>query len=149
MLGIAMTALTELMLTIVPPPASTHRPTDRLPDQKRALQVDVEDGGPVRFGDVEKVGGLEDAGVVDERIDGAERLAGRGERGVDLVLATDVAMAVDDARAVGLELLRKGVPELVVDIPDRDRGPVLREPLGAGRADALCTAGDHGDRFSR
>jgi hypothetical protein len=136
------------MLTIEPPPPSDITRPIAWPTRTR-LQVDVEDGGPVGLGDVEEVGRLEDAGVVDERIDAAQSVAGGGEGRVDVALSADVAVAIDDVCAIGFQLPCEAVTEAVVDIPDRDRGTVARKPLRAGRTDPLGTSGDHGDTVSR
>ena len=138
-LGIAITPLTELMLTIAPPPRFGHRARDRLADQERALQVDVDHRVPVGLGDVEEVGRLEDAGVVDQRRRRGRRPQRRGERGVDLGLARDVAVharARAPARELGGQRLRRGV----VDVPQRDRGAVARRERRAQAAPMPCAA---------
>jgi hypothetical protein len=109
------------------------------------LRFDGDDRVPVGLGDVEEIGGAEDAGVVDQRIDRPERRGRRRQRGLHVGLAAHVAAAMDRARAAVGEASGKEGAGGLVDVPQGDRGTVTRQPLGAGSADALGGAGHHGD----
>ena len=144
MLGIASTPLTELMLTIAPPPAAICR-ADRLADEEGALQIDVEHRVPVVLGDVEELRGAEDAGIVDERVDRAEGRSRRRQRRVDLVALGRRRSAGRGALPAAARRAARASPRGVVDVPEGDRRAVGGEPLRTGRADALRRAGDDSD----
>ncbi len=130
------------MLTIAPPPAFGHLARHRLADQEGALEVDVDHRVPVGLGDVEEVGGAEDAGVVDQDVDPSERRERRRGRGLDLAAAGDVAA---DRPGLGAELGGERLGRGGVDVPEREPGAARREQPRAGGADAVGGAGDDDD----
>ena len=82
--GSAVTPLTELMLTIAPPPPSaiaraTAWPTRNAPFRLTSMTASQSASAMSR-----KSAALKDAGVVDEGVDPAEGGERRGERGVDI-----------------------------------------------------------------
>ena len=109
-----------------------HLARDRLADEERALEVDVDDGVPVGLGDVEELGGAKDAGVVDEDVDAAEGGDAGGERRVDLAAARDVAGEALARAPRGGELGGERPRRGGVDVPERDRG-AARSRTGARR----------------
>src|SRR3546814_7343777 len=84
------------------PPRSTR--TDTLfpyttlfrSEEEERLEFGVHHRVPIRFGEVDRVGAADDAGIVDQYVDAAEC----GERRVDERLQRG------DARQVGVEILR-------------------------------------------
>src|SRR3546814_14926592 len=74
-----------------------HVPPDRLAEEEERLEIGVHHRVPIRFGEVDRVGAADDAGIVDQYVDAAEC----GERRVDERLHRG------DARQVGVEIDRK------------------------------------------
>ena len=85
------------------------------------------------------------AGVVDEDVDPAEPLEGRGHEPIEFRGARDVAVNVEDGRAVRPERLRGACEALGVAPADRHRRALGREPPGRGEAQSVGAASDDGD----
>ena len=130
---------------MAPPPCASHRARHGLRDEEGAFQVDVDHGVPVGFGDVQEVGCLEDAGIVDQCVDTPECGQRRRQRGVDLRLERDVAVAIDRLVAACRERGCQRLAARIVDIPQRDRRAIAHQPLSACSADALRGTGHDGN----
>jgi len=111
-----------------------------LAHQERALQVDPQHGVEIRFGHVQEIRRLENAGVVDQHVDAAMRLHCLGDHRVDLRLVAHVAMHVEAA-----QFRRERLAVRVVHVHDHRLGAFAREAANAGLAYALGAAGDDAD----
>jgi hypothetical protein len=88
-LAIANVSLIDDMLTIEPgsSPAADlldHMARHGLPAQERALEIDVDDPVEISFFQIQKVRRMNDAGIVDQRIDRTEGIDGLGHQIVDI-----------------------------------------------------------------
>src|SRR6185312_6990415 len=122
-----------------------HDVDDRLRAVVDALEIDVDDALELLVGHLGEARVLDDAGVVDQRVDAAPRRHHRLDHPRDAPLVGDVDLegqrfAPGRANRVG-GLLRGGE----VDVADGDARAFVRE-LDRGRAaDALAAAGDDGN----
>src|SRR6185503_7128983 len=118
-----------------------HQRRQRPAAVKRAVEIDRQHVAPglqrifpgrhVRPGD---------AGIVDQNVDAAERLAGVVARALDLGVVGHVdrkSRNLTSERTAGL------VRKRLVAVPDRDRRAGGEKALDDGAADALGAAGDH------
>ena len=115
-------------------------------EEEGTLEVDVEDGVVVGFGDVDEVRVLLDARVVDEDVAGAKLLprlldevGAVGEVGDVGVDQNGFASSSGDLVRCGLRLVN------VVAVVDDAVRAFLREALGDGLADARTRTCDDGD----
>ena len=127
------------MLTMAPPAcAGEGGAGEGLGEEEDGLEVDVDHRVPVGLGEVDGVGAADDAGVVDEDVEGAERqerlrrlgggVEGEGEAGGLQALGGDEVEGRGDGRAAGGD----------------DLGAGAGEAEGDGLADAGVGAGDEG-----
>ena len=140
---------TEDTLTITPRPCSSmigstrpaapHRREQRAPDLGLDLRL-----GVLRV----RLGPDRAADVVDQDVDPAEPVAGRGHGRRRAEVALQVGDERDGLRALGGELVRHLVHE-VGAVDQGDRGPLPGRPGGHGLAEALRRAGDHDDLVRR
>ena len=136
----------EAMLMILPPrPAPIHAAADRLGQEEGGLQVDVHHLVPVLLGEVERVGAADDAGVVDQDVDAAERLhaAGTRRRAIGSVRG-QVGLDRQEAAARAPATCALGLGRRRAADGD-DVGAGLRQRDGDALAEAGVGAGDEGD----
>ena len=126
-----------------------HLPRGGLRAQERALQVDPQHPVEVLFGQVEELGGVDDAGVVDEDVDATEVRDGVVDQRFARGPVADVGLLVERIAAGGRDRLHDGTAADFVDVGDDDARTGLGEGAGAGRADALRCAGHDGDAISK
>ncbi len=133
------------MLTIVPGllpglDLRRHFPGYRLADEERALQVHAQHAVEIGFLQIEEIGAVDDAGVVDQHVDAAGRLGLRHE----VRHVAGVAHVAADEAGVRSELLGGRPAGGLVDVGEDDLGAFRDQPLGAGAPDAAGGAGDDG-----
>ena len=84
--------------------------------------------------------------LLTSAVDAAERGERRGERGVDLALAGDVAAHGQRAwRPLATIARRAAPPRCVVDVPERDRAPSAANSRAQAAPMPLAGAGDDDD----
>ena len=118
---------------------ATMRSRRRLAGEERALEVDAQHAVEIGLLQVEEVGGVDDAGVVDQDVERAERRDGVVDQLLDRARIADVG---GDEAGVGAERLGLGLPGRRVDIRDDDARALRDVALGDGEPDAARAAGD-------
>jgi hypothetical protein len=140
--GIAITALTEDMLMMVPARPRRvgalfdHLPGGGLSGEENPLQVDLDHPIEVLLPQLEEVAGVDDAGIGDHRVDPPEGRHRGCDQGVDLGLVTDVAGNEDGVRAAGLNLLGGLFAALHLHVRQHHLRAFRGEALCAGQADS-------------
>ena len=137
--------MTDEMLMMRPRTRLDHRPAERLRDQKRALEICVQDGVPIRVAHAHQQAVARDAGVVDEHVHfaalGENFLGGgadgRGIRNIHRVRPRLAAQRADFRRdLLGIFLRARN---------DDDIRAFIGEFQRDGAADSAARAGDNGD----
>ena len=136
--------MTELMLTMAPPPVLTISRATACPTRNEPLRLTSKTASQ-SASVMSRNSAAEDAGVVDEHVDAAEGSDGGGDGGIDFAASRDVACEWLCARAARTELRGERLRRGRVDVPQRHRGAAGREQARAGGADAVACAGDDGD----
>ncbi len=85
-----------------------------------------------------------DPHVGEARVDLPEGVDGGSERRLDLRLVPDVTLQGQHLGAVPAELFGGGLVLGLVGAPDRDVGPLRRQPVGHSEPDATVAAGHQG-----
>ncbi len=112
--------------------------------EERAIEIGTDDPVELRKFHVDEHNAAHvQAGRIDQKADRAERFFGLLEQSFDRGFITDINLHRD--RAVGptdrgADRLRRGG---ILQIGDHNAGPGVAQQLGAGRANAGFTAGDH------
>ena len=127
------------------------RPTRR---GERALEVDLDDRVPLLLGHVHEHAVAQDAGVVDEHVEAAERLDGGVDEALGALPVGDVVAVGDGLAAHRLDLVddvlrRAGrltrAVHLAAEVVHHDLGPVRRQHQRVLAADAPARAGHDRD----
>ncbi len=127
--------------------ALDHVPHRRAPRVEHAVEIDSQHSVPLVGGEVdERRVVAADPRVGEARVDLPEGVDGRGERRLDLRLVPDVALQGQHLGAVPAELLGRGLVLGLVGAPDRDVGPLRRQPVGHAEPDAAVAAGHQAPR---
>ena len=126
-------------LMIEPPPAALSCLDDGLHAEERAGEVDVDDLLPLGHVELADLAERDDARVVDERGEPAERLDGDVDGGIPLLGVGDVE--VDVARGVA-ELVGECLALVVEDVADDHFCALGDERLGVSGAHPPCPAAD-------
>ena len=113
-----------------------------LGEEEGALEVDVEDGVVVGFGDVPEVGALLDAGVVDEDVAAAELCVGLVDEVLRVGEVGDVGLDEDGFAPAASALAAFPVPARRGCDSRRRRLHLPGEANGDGLADARAGTGD-------
>ena len=116
---------------------------DRLAGQERALQIDAEHTVEILLLEVEEIGGMDDAGIVDEHIDLPERFDRSGDQAFDIGAAGNAGL-VESNLAVFRQFFDRLGASGFVDVGDHDLRAVGDETLRDCIADAACAAGHDG-----
>ena len=147
--GKAIVAATEAMLTIEPPlPAA---PSGRIARNAclmpRAVPSTLTSSIVDTAGlEIDQEGGDLDAGVVDQDVEAAELVDGRGDRGLPRRLVGDVEPGGSGlAPALGDRGGRRGA-ELLLQVADHHRGTRCRQGPGHALAEALRPTRHQGRR---
>ena len=88
---------------------------------------------------------MEDAGVVAKQVDGAEALVREGREGVDLLGTGHVGGRHDDLGAGGLDLGRRLLERVDLDVGDDDAHALAGGAAGERAPDPAPRARDHRD----
>ena len=132
---------------ILPPPLRDHVPASRLAEEEDRLEVGVDHRVPILFGEVDRVGAADDAGIVDQDVEPPELLDRRAydtvctgsmvERSADTISARrPSARALATVSSAGVRPTRGDV------------GPGPGERQRDRLADAGVGAGDDGDKLA-
>jgi hypothetical protein len=113
-------------------------------DQEHALQVDPQHGIEIGLADLQEVGGLDDAGVVDQDVEATERRERPIDQALCLAGIADVGLDELHPTAVCPDRLGRALAAFGIDVADDHGSGFGGEGLDAGMADAVRTAGhDH------
>ena len=118
-----------------------HAPRGGLADEERALEVHPQHAVEIGFRELEEIGAVDDAGIVDHNVEIAERAAGFGDHVLGVVRIADVGG--DEAGAA--ERARRGLAGGRVDIGDGDARTLGDVAPGDRQPDAVRAAGDDRD----
>ena len=121
-----------------------HQAKGMVSAEERAVQVDVDDGGPLFDGEfVEGDGGSGDAGIVKENVEAAGGLADSFEEGLDGAGVRNISR--DRGQAAGIAFVG-GLLELrFTAASEKDVIAVTAEGEGNFPADAAASSGDQRD----
>ena len=123
------------------PARGHHAPRRLLRADEGGLEVGVEHRVPRLLGELEKGGAGEDAGVVHQHVDRAERTLGVAHEAPRLLGLGDVGVECRGPPAERRDLGGRGLGgRLVVEIVERHVGARLGKPDGDGAADAALGA---------
>ena len=128
---------------MVPPQPAAHLPGGGLGREEGALEVGVEDPVPERLLDLERGADLLDAGIVDQDVEPAQRVGGRGHAGAHWRRPTGRrSRPAPRARPAAAIAAAQPRSRGRVARGDRDVGAEAGEAHGQRLADAAAGAGD-------
>src|SRR5438552_2279919 len=99
-----------------------HAPRRRLADEKRALEVHAQNAVEVGFRQIEEIGRVDDAGIVDKDVEIAERAAGFGDHALGFCRVPDVGGKEASVAEVACGSLAGGGVDIGDREPDAARG---------------------------
>jgi len=117
-------------------------PRGGLADEERALEVHPQHAVEIGLRQVEEIGAMDDAGIVDQNVEIAERAAGFGDHVLGVAGVADVG-----GHETGLlaQRARRGLAGGGVDVGDGDAGTLGDVAAGDCEPDAVRGAGDDRD----